>query len=98
LIKQLKTSEGKIHLSLNLECVESMIGVSSSCISGGFTTLDMISLFYETGKQLGTLVASIDVCEYNPCVEDWRTGRQLAAFFYYFALGLSEGLQMNQQN
>lgn len=96
LIANIKREDGThmVHLSLNLECIESLTGVSASCVSGGFTNTDMICLFYETGKQLGAagIIASVDVCEYNPCVEDWRTGRQLAAFFYYFALGLSEGL------
>ena len=77
LIANCKAVEGThlVHLSLNLECIESMTGVSSSCISGGLSTADAISVFYECGKQLGQIVGSVDVCEYNPCVEDWRTGR-----------------------
>ena len=49
---------------------------SASCISGGFTISEVTKLFYEAGLQLGGagLLASVDVCEYNPCVEDWRTG------------------------
>ena len=103
LINELKSENDQkhmIHLSLNLECIEGLTGVSASCISGGFTISEATKLFYEAGLQLGGagLLASVDVCEYNPCVEDWRTGRQIAAFFYYFALGLSKGLQENIQN
>ena len=42
--------------------------------------------------QLGHLegLISIDLSEFNPCVEDWRTGRLAVTLFYYFALGLAE--------
>lgn len=34
-------------------------------------------MFYEVGIQLAStgVLASVDVTDYNPCVEDWRTGR-----------------------
>jgi len=51
-------------------------------------------MVYDLGKELGSTgaLASFDLCEYNPYVEDWRTGRIVASLFYYFSLGLSEGL------
>lgn len=66
-----------IHLSINMESIEGMIGVSSNCLSGGFTTQETIRICYDAGLTLGStgLLTSIDICEYNPCVEDWRTGR-----------------------
>lgn len=52
LIEKLKTEKGKhlVHLSLNLECIEGLTGVSASCISGGFTVSEAIKIFYETGR------------------------------------------------
>ena len=31
----------------------------------------------------------MDVSEYNPAVEEYRTGRLVANMFYYFALGMA---------
>lgn len=76
-----------------MESIEGMLGVSTNCLSGGFTTEETIKMCYDAGLLLGGKLTSVDICEYNPYVEDWRTGRQLATLFYYFALGLSEGLQ-----
>lgn len=33
-------------------------------------------------------VRLIDLSEYNPRVEDYRTGRLAATLFYFFALGV----------
>lgn len=40
-------------------------------------------------------VRLIDVSEYNPTVEEWRTGRLVANMFYYFAMGLVLRKQKN---
>jgi formiminoglutamase len=77
-----------VHVSVNLEVIESAIGVSSNCLNGGFKTEEAIKMMYELGK-LSNLV-SIDLSEYNPCCEDWRTGRLAVILFYYFAMGLAE--------
>ena len=60
-----------------MESIEGMLGVSTNCLSGGFTTEETIKISYDAGLILGSsgLLASIDICEYNPYVEDWRTGR-----------------------
>ena len=86
----------KVHVSLNLEAIEGAKGVSTNCLSGGLASEDVITLCYEVGYQLGGVqgvLGSFDLAEYNPYVEDWHTGRMAATFFYYFALGLSKGLQ-----
>jgi formiminoglutamase len=31
----------------------------------------------------------MDVSEYNPAVEEWRTGRLVANMFYFFAMGVA---------
>lgn len=38
------------------------------------------------GKQL----VSLDLSEYNPRVEDWKTGRLAVILFYYFVLGFAK--------
>jgi formiminoglutamase len=78
----------RVHVSLNLESIDGAVGVSSNCLNGGFKTEEAVQMMFELGH-LGDLV-SIDLSEYNPCVEDWRTGRLAVTLFYYFALGLAE--------
>jgi arginase family enzyme len=48
---------------------------------------------YEAGLHLSDSIISVDLSEYNPCVEDWRTGRLAITLFYYFVLGLSKAIQ-----
>lgn len=72
-----------------MEAIEGAVGVSSNCLNGGFKTEEAVKIMYELGKNLDNLV-SIDLSEYNPCVEDWRTGRLAVTLFYYFAMGIAE--------
>ena len=74
-----------------MENFDAAIGVTSSCTTGGFSTEEAIEICYLSGFLLGKLVA-IDINEYNPFVEDWKTGRMVASMFYYFALGYSQRL------
>ena len=77
-------------MSFNLESLEDAIGVSANCVNGGFKTDEAIKMMFDLGSQLGSHIISIDMCEYNPCVEDWRTGRLAVTLFYYFVLGLQK--------
>lgn len=47
---------------------------------------------FDAGYELADQLVSIDLSEYNPCVEDWRTGRLSITLFYYFALGLAKAI------
>lgn len=78
----------QVHISFNLECVEAAVGVTTNKTAGGFTSEEAVEICYLAGLYSDKIVA-VDVCEYNPYVEDWKTGRLLATMFYYFALGLS---------
>jgi formiminoglutamase len=71
-----------------MENIEGVAGVTSNCVTGCIKTEEIIEICYLAGLKLTKLVA-IDICEYNPFVEDWRTGRLVATMFYYFTLGLS---------
>ena len=80
----------KIHLCFNIESVENAIGVSANCTNGGLKTEEAIQIMFDAGYELAGQLVSVDLSEYNPCVEDWRTGRLAVTLFYYFALGLAK--------
>jgi hypothetical protein len=83
-----------VHISLNLENIEGLKGVSSNCLSGGISTEDAVEMVYQAGLRLGQagILASVDLSEYNPYVEDQQTGRFASTIFYYLVLGLSKGI------
>ena len=83
-----------VHLSINLESIQGIQGVSSNCLSGGIATEDAIQMVFEAGYRLGKVdrLTSVDISDYNPYVEDWQTGRFAATLFYYLVLGLSQGI------
>lgn len=78
-------------MSFNLESVEAAVGVTTNCTAGGFSTEESVEICYLAGLHSQKLVA-VDISEYNPFVEDWKTGRLVATMFYYFTLGLSKRL------
>ena len=90
-----------VHLSINLESIEGLKGVSSNCLSGGIATEDAVQMVFEAGYRLGkaNILSSVDISDYNPFVEDWQTGRFAATLFYYLVLGLSQGIiERNQKD
>ena len=95
--KLLQTTNDKhlVHLSINLETIEGLRGVSTNCLSGGISTEDCVAMCFTAAYKLGKqgILGSIDISEYNPYVEDQQTGRYVATLFYYLALGLSMALQ-----
>jgi arginase family enzyme len=38
-------------------------------------------------------VQLLDISEYNPTIEDYRTGRLCVSLFYYYLLGLNKRFQ-----
>ena len=61
-----------VHISINLESIEGLKGVSTNCLSGGISTEDAVEMVYQAGLRLGRVnkLTSVDLCEYNPYVED----------------------------
>lgn len=45
----------------------------------------MLEIMLFLGKQ--EKVVALDISEYNPFVEDWRTGRLVATLYYQYLLG-----------
>lgn len=65
-------SKHMVHISINMEVIEGLKGVSTNCLSGGIQTEDAVEMCYQAGLKLGraNLLKSIDLTEYNPYVED----------------------------
>jgi len=61
-----------VHLSINLESIEGLKGVSTNCLSGGISTEDCVEMCYQVGLRLGRadILKSVDLSEFNPYVED----------------------------
>ena len=62
--------------------------MSTHSTNGGIRTEEAIEICYLAGLKMKNLVA-VDISEYNPFVEDWRTGRLVVTMFYYFSMGYS---------
>lgn len=70
--KQSAGTKQLAHLSINLESIEGLKGVSTNCLSGGISTEDAVEMVYYAGLKLGKadILTSVDISEYNPYVED----------------------------
>ena len=66
------TEKHLIHLSLNLEAILGLKGVSTNALSNGISTEDAIWMLFEAGYRLGKAkkLTSVDISDYNPAVED----------------------------
>ncbi len=55
LIDQVNNSQAKhmVHISINMESIEGLKGVSTNCLSGGITTEDAVEMCYQAGLKLG---------------------------------------------
>lgn len=84
----------QIALSISLEAIEDVLGVSNRC-KNGLSTEEITEIVKLAGFYSQKLVA-IDISDYNPFIEDWSTGRLVASIFYWFALGLSIKLSFNK--
>lgn len=60
-------------------------GVSCPSVDGGLTGEEALEIAFSAGSF--AKVSLVDMSEYNPAVEDYRTGRLLSNIFYYFCLG-----------
>ncbi len=96
-LDSLKASKQKIHLSFNIEAIENAVGVSANCLNGGLKTEEALQIMFDAGNELSEQLVSVDLSEYNPCVEDWRTGRLAISLFYYFTLGLAKAQSTKQK-
>lgn len=82
------TEQQRIFISFDVDSISSAYcpGVSCPSVDGGLTAEEAIEIAFLSGKCKN--VSLMDISEYNPAVEDYRTGRLLSNIFYYFCLGV----------
>jgi len=81
-----------IFVSFDIDSImsSSCPGVSAPA-TVGLTAQEACDLCFEAGLCLS--VRLMDVSEFNPQVEDYRTGKLLALLFYHFVLGRVKALK-----
>jgi formiminoglutamase len=84
-----------VFVSFDLDSVAASDAPGVSCPGVlGLSAQDAVSIAYRSGCHPS--VSLFDLSEYNPLIEDERTGRLAAAMFYYFCLGVASRKE-NQQ-
>jgi len=77
-----------LFVSFDLDSVAACDAPGVSCPGvQGLKAHDALMIAYFSGLHL--LVSLFDLSEYNPAIEDERTGRLAAAVFYHFCLGFA---------
>jgi formiminoglutamase len=56
-------------------------------VTGGLTAEESIEIMMLAGHN--EKISSVDISDYNPSVEDFRTGKLVANMVYYFMLGFT---------
>jgi formiminoglutamase len=88
---------GTIFVSFDLDSVQGSDAPGVSCASPtGLTAQEAIEIAFEAGRC--AKVGLFDVSEYNPAVEEYRTGRLLAMMFYYFCMGVTYRLSSRKED
>jgi formiminoglutamase len=77
-----------IFVSFDIDSISSADcpGVSAPAAIG-LSAQDALDICFTAGQHPN--VKLIDISEFNPLIEDYRTGRLVAFMFYYFALGFA---------
>ena len=86
------SSLGRVHVAIDLESVRGAEGVTErkDDVSDLYEASAIAKFLLEAAKTLGRdKLTSISITDYNPILEDQRTGRMLTEFFYRICLGLS---------
>jgi formiminoglutamase len=77
-----------VFVSFDLDSVAASDAPGVSCPGIlGLSAQDAVSIAYRSGCHPS--VSLFDISEYNPAIEDERTGRLAAALFYNFCLGVA---------
>lgn len=86
ILKGLKENE-KVFVSFDVNSISCAYcpGVSSPSVDGGLTAEEALEIAFLAGKCEKVII--FDLSEYNPAVEDFKTGKLLSNIFYYFCLG-----------
>eukprot|EP01135_Chromosphaera_perkinsii_P007857 Nk52_evm49s1020 gene=Nk52_evmTU49s1020 len=82
--------DAQIFVSFDLDSVRGSEAPGVSCASSlGLSAQDAIEIMLVSGKHPN--VKLVDLSEFNPEIEDYRTGKLVANMFYYFCLGRALG-------
>lgn len=89
----------KVHLHIDLESVREADGVtnkqapkvSSSASQSMFDAVHLFRVLKLSSSSLGRKhLGSLSMTDYNPIIEDQRTGRMMAEMFYNICIGLCQ--------
>ena len=84
-----------LFVSFDLDSIAASDAPGVSCPGIlGLSAQDAVSIAYRSGCHPS--VSLFDLSEYNPAIEDERTGRLAAAMFYYFCLGVASRKENNR--
>ena len=92
---------GKLHVHIDLESVAEADGVTEpqntkefsmlTSKSAQFSTLEMCEIVQLSVKQLGReKFGGVSISDFNPILEDQRTGRCVGQIFYQMCLGICQ--------
>lgn len=86
LIKSGEENGSDIFISFDIDSIDSSScpGVSAPA-TVGFTAQQALDFAFHSGKSLN--VKLMDLSEYNPLIEEYRTGKLISQIFYHFLLG-----------
>lgn len=88
----------QIHLSISLEALKRSHcpGVSrKGDETVGLTSEEILEIMHLAGKC--SQIKSIDITDFNPANEDYRTGLLACNLIYYFAMGYSKQIHFVQK-
>ena len=87
-LEDLASNCSSLFVSFDLDSIAGSDAPGVSCPGVlGLSARDAVSIAWEAGRH--PLVSLFDLSEYNPAIEDERTGRLAVELFYYFCLGVA---------
>merc|ERR1712228_983963 len=100
-IKQQKNTKivwfSKIFLSFDVGSIRQSDCSGVSCPSPiGLTAIDAAQICFNSGKNKN--VSLMDMSEFNPLAESYKTGKLLAWLFYNFVLGVAQRQKNNKKS
>lgn len=80
----------RVFMSFDIDSVNSAFcpGVSAPSVVGGLTAEEAMEIGLVSGRS--KKVVMLDISEFNPAVEDYRTGKFIANIVYHTILGLAQ--------
>ena len=83
-----------------MESIEEAEGVTEmqSDEGGMFRAEDVLKMLQQSVRQMPReMIGSISISDYNPIIEDQKTGRLIATLFYYVCIGICQHYIKNEK-